>query len=154
MTPTEAKRALVERCNENCITPLSVRVRKGEAIAFITPYDASSRILDSGMRTAIYRPLGLFIAEDERYTVPDTDIDIPVYVAMDNSGGCCWTEEFHTLDTALEWLVGDIEDTESAHLKDLRRLELHFHKTIDGPSAAYIWILNQKAEWNKFGGYS
>lgn len=46
-------------------------------------------------------PFGKFLALD---TYSD---GYPVLVAMDNSTGDAWTEEFNDIDTAVEWLRGD-----------------------------------------------
>lgn len=37
-----------------------------------------------------------------------------IYIAFDNTGGCCWTEEISTEKNAREWCEGKL-DTETLH---------------------------------------
>lgn len=50
-------------------------------------------ILDSADREGDYRPLGRFYAKEG-----------DVWVAIDNSNGCAWTEEFPSKKAAKAWL--------------------------------------------------
>lgn len=52
-------------------------------------------VIDSGEREGQYKPIGYFYAYD-----PDSR----VWVAVDNSDGCAWTEEFSTEKKAIAWL--------------------------------------------------
>ena len=53
------------------------------------------------------RPLGLFLARATAKSRPGAR-----WVAVDNSTGDAWTEEFPSLAAALAWLVGDGEAEE------------------------------------------
>lgn len=53
------------------------------------------------------KPIGLFITKDG-----------DKYIAIDNSEGHAWTEEFRSLYVADCWLTGDIESTFEAYETD------------------------------------
>jgi len=55
--------------------------------------DELNAVIDSADREGHYRPFGKFYAKDG-----------DVWIAVDNSTGCAWTEEFPTKKEAKEWL--------------------------------------------------
>ena len=89
---------------------------RGHKVSFITSEECDA-ILDSGPH---YVPLGLYITQDT-IQIPGTTFVIPFCVAVDNSTGDAWTEDFYSATIAKQWLVGML-DTEEAHAKDYQNL--------------------------------
>ena len=63
----------------------------------VTP-DQLHDIVNSADREGDYWPLGLFYGREG-----------DSWVAIDNSNGCAWTEEFDTETEAIAWLNGEFE---------------------------------------------
>lgn len=83
------------------------RIYQGRTYYLISP-DVASRILKNDCNH--YSPLGHFLLKEG-----------DKWVAIDNEGGCAWTEEFTSKRVALNWLLfnkyGSVED---AHKVDER----------------------------------
>lgn len=94
------------------IVPWNVVQYRGHKISFITSEECDA-ILDSGPH---YVPLGLYITQDT-VQIPGTTFIVPFCVAIDNSTGDAWTEDFYFATIAKQWLAGTL-DTEEAHAKD------------------------------------
>lgn len=86
------------------VEPLDILVHEDRMIAVTTP-EGLGRVIDL-YGTASDIP-GLFLAEEDGKRV-----------AVDNSDGCAWTEEFWTRRWAIRWLVGDCRDSDHAHRRD------------------------------------
>ncbi len=98
------------------IVPWNEVQYRGHKISYITSEECDA-ILDSGPH---YVPLGLYITQDI-VQIPGTTIVIPFCVAIDNSTGDAWTEDFYYITIAKQWLAGML-DTEEAHAKDYQNL--------------------------------
>ena len=86
------------------VEPMGILVHEDRMVAVTTP-EGLGRVIDLyGTASDI---LGLFLAEEDGK-----------HVAVDNSDGCAWTEEFWTKGWAIRWLVGDCRDTDHAHHRD------------------------------------
>lgn len=91
---------------------------RGYEISCITTEECEA-ILDSGPFN--YAPRGLYIVQ-ETVQIPGTTRGIQLFVAIDNSTGDAWTEEFHSVTVARQWLAG-LLDTDEALAKDYRCLK-------------------------------
>ena len=118
-TPSELKKAELARLRDMDIEPQKIIVRDGVPIAFIGE-DAALRIIRT-QRKGEYLITGRFIEQRTR-AVPDTGIILPVFVALDNSDGCCWVEEYFHETIAINWVLGK-GDTDRLHLRDIGRLD-------------------------------
>lgn len=65
---------------------------KGVEYRIITPADAHAILIDSGPAPR-YKPYGRFLLQEDG-----------IWVAIDNSDGNAWTEEFYNKTVALNWL--------------------------------------------------
>jgi len=63
-----------------------------------------SKLMDSGFGSTRndYEPRGLFY-KSENFNGKE------IYVGIDNSEGCAWTEDFETLEDCKAWLRGELE---------------------------------------------
>ena len=111
--------------------------------------DTASDILD---REPEWNTIGgQFIVPGE-WTIPGTEINLPVYEAMDNDGGACFVEGFYHESAALRWLSNQYADTDTVHLRDVQRLdrELDTFCPIGHPDrkAVVEWMQRQIQTWS------
>lgn|GEM_PF-4351154 len=115
------------------ITPIRTYIRQGSSISVLSSDDASA-VIDSGFDAGSYEPRGLFISP-EMTEIPGYG-EVPIYIAMDNTSGDCWTEEFYSRTVAEKWLIGGYGCIEDAQTSDIRYIE----RMLKGHGAAMKWI--------------
>lgn len=154
-TSADLKKTELARLHDMGIEPQRIIVREGCPIAFVDR-DTASRIIDTMVGNR-YTMTGMFI-DTEAVAVPGTNVVLPVYCAIDNSGGCCWVEEFYHETTAISWILGN-GDTDRLHLRDIGRLDsykgleslvpLEDDSRKDERIALIMWLRDQA---NLYGG--
>ena len=111
-------------------------------ISYITTEECKA-ILDSG--PGDYAPRGLYIVEDT-VQIPGTTRRVPFFVAIDNSTGDAWTEEFYSIIVAKQWLAG-LLDADEAHANDYWGLKwsmdsIMLNCSSDEATAIRDWVAN------------
>lgn len=119
MTAAEDRRRELERLRGFGIHPIRVVVHRGRPVAYIDQ-ETADRILDMEHEWKALQ--GRFIVSG-KFTIPETDIELPIYDAIDNDGGYCFVEGFYHESAALTWVTDGTADTDRAHLRDAQRLE-------------------------------
>lgn len=108
------------------IHPSKIVQRNGCLVAYITVAEANT-VVKATDRDRRYVIRGCFIVQED-VEIPDTDIRIPVWVAIDNQSGDAFTESFFHESAAISWLVRSEAPTDEQHVRDIRR----FTRRIDG----------------------
>ena len=119
---------------------------RGHEISCITTEECKA-ILDSG--PGDYAPRGLYIVQ-ETFQIPGTTRRVPFFVAIDNSTGDAWTEEFYSVIVAKQWLAG-LLDTDEPLAKDYRCLKWSMASIMsncsdDEATAIRDWVVNLAPE--------
>lgn len=123
-TPAEVKASEREWLRVHGIVPLRTVIRSGVVISYITQEAADAIIL----RPDRWEELGGAYVLEDRYTVPGTDVSVPVFVGIDNQCGCCFVEDFLHESACLSWLTDSYTDTDETICRDAQR----FERELDG----------------------
>lgn len=78
-----------------------------DEIKLITPEEAGDLINNGrpdGQYNSIWKPYGLF------YYITTDRSGNTLYVAIENSDGHCWVEEFYSIGACMAWLRGESYD--------------------------------------------
>ena len=148
VSATDIRERELERLAGFGIHPIRVVVRRGWPVAYIDQ-ETADRILDMEREWKALQ--GKFIVPG-RYTIPKTDIELPISVAIDNDGGYCFVEEFYHESAALTWVSDGTADTDRAHLRDAQRLEreINLFCPLGSPhrTAVVEWLTRMVSSWD------
>lgn len=101
------------------IHPDKIRVVRGEPICYVS----QSMLLHIIALELSWKEIGGMFLSSSLTLVPDSNIRIPVWSAVDNRDGCCWVEDFYHESAAVRWLNDEYQDTSDLQKRDVYRLE-------------------------------